>query len=73
VSLTFWGIFFIDRDLIYSKKIEAIIPTYHNHLIHTLPFFSSIFDAFVTKHNYETSFLRGVTPTLLFAIAYVIW
>ncbi|XP_044184457.1 androgen-induced gene 1 protein-like isoform X3 [Acropora millepora] len=33
VSATFWGIYLMDRDLIFPKGMEEIIPPWLNHLL----------------------------------------
>jgi hypothetical protein len=73
VVVFFWGIFAVDRDLIYPKKIEEIVPHYQNHLIHTLPLISGILDTFVTRHKYTPSWFKGAIPTMLLALAYAVW
>jgi hypothetical protein len=73
VGLCFWGIFFIDRELIFPKAFDGVIMPWHNHVMHTLPMFTSIIDNFFTEHFYENSFIKGFLPLLLLAIAYIIW
>ena len=95
VTATFWSLFAIDRNLIYPKLIESVVPRYQNHLVlknkfkidqiheekdnkftkkvHTLPLIGVLLDSIFTKHSYHKSFLKGVTPTVIFGLGYIIW
>jgi hypothetical protein len=73
VGVCFWGIYFVDRELIFSKRFDGIILPWHNHVMHTLPVFTSVIDNFFTEHFYEKSFIKGFLPLLLLSIAYIIW
>lgn len=73
VSILFWGVYAVDRNLIYPKVIELAIPSYQNHLVHTLPLFGALLDSAVTHHHYNKSFFKGVLGTVLFMLAYLIW
>ena len=33
VSVSFWGIYAIDRELIYPEVLDAIIPSVVNHIL----------------------------------------
>ncbi len=69
----FWGIYAIDRDLIYPKINEKVIPSYQNHLVHTLPLFSALLDSFLTEHKYNKSYWKGISGTALFLSIYLGW
>ena len=69
----FWGIFFINRDFIYPKAFEEIIPSWHNHLVHTLPLIGVLIESLMTEHFYEKSIIRAYLPTILFSSAYLLW
>lgn len=69
----FWSIYAVDRNLIYSKLNEKVIPSYQNHLVHTLPLFSAVLDSFVTKHTYNESYWKGISGTALFLSTYLSW
>lgn len=55
VFLTFWGIYSIDRELIFPARLEVIIPPWHNHLLHTtiLPFI--LIDMYLINHSYSSN------------------
>lgn len=33
VVLTFWGIYAVDRELIFPRVLDKIIPASHNHIL----------------------------------------
>lgn len=33
VVLTFWGIYAIDRELVYPKALDKVIPSWLNHIM----------------------------------------
>lgn len=67
----FWGLYAVDRDLIYSKKHEQVIPPLQNHLLHTLPIFTALFDNYFNRHVYNKSFIRGCIPSFLYGSYYI--
>jgi hypothetical protein len=73
VGLCFWGIYLVDRNLIFPAFLDKIILPWHNHVMHTLPMLSPVGDNFFTEHKYEKSFVRGFAPLLALSIGYIIW
>ena len=73
VSLIFWGLYAIDRELIFPRKLDSFIPAYHNHLVHTLPVIAVCVEAFIVRHKYHPSLIRGSIPTMIFTLAYIAW
>jgi hypothetical protein len=66
----FWAIWSVDRELVFPKIYDAIIPVWQNHVMHTLPLVTSIIDNYLVFHSYPT-FLNGISLTLLFGLAYL--
>ena len=73
VVTVFWGLYFIDRSLIFPQYMELVLPFWKNHIMHTLPVLTALLENFLTKHRYHENFIRGFTPLFLFALAYIIW
>lgn len=73
VTVLFWGVYFVHRDLMYPQILEKFIPRYQNHLVHTLPLIGAILDSFLIRHKYKESFVKGVGATVLFLLSYLIW
>jgi hypothetical protein len=73
VFLTFWGIYSVDRELIWPKRIELIVPIYQNHIRHTLPFLGVLLDNFMSPKQYGTSILKGYIPLQIGIMCYSCW
>ena len=73
VGLSFWGIYLVNRELIFPQRLDAFIPTYHNHMVHTMPFVFVVVENFIVEHKHHPSFIKGVIPTILCGAAYLIW
>lgn len=64
----------IDRNTVYSEKLEQVIPRAHNHILHTLPLVAVLLDAYFFQHVYdESTFVAGAWPTITYSFAYLIW
>ncbi|XP_050424840.1 androgen-dependent TFPI-regulating protein-like [Adelges cooleyi] len=52
VSVTFWTMYGIDREIVYPKLIDDVIPYWQNHGMHTviLPFVFA--EVMTTKHRF---------------------
>ena len=73
VTTQFWGIYLFDKKMIFSDKHEQVIPSYLNHIVHTLPLVSSTLDSYFYKHEYNKSFIRGCLPTSTYSVGYLAW
>ncbi|CAH1408005.1 unnamed protein product [Nezara viridula] len=47
VAILFWGFYFWERELIYPKIMDNVLPPFINHMMHTYPVPLSIFYMFV--------------------------
>ncbi len=69
----FWGLYFIEPELVWPKMVEELVPNWQNHVMHTLPIVSVMFECFNRKYEYEKSFFKGMLPTAILGTSYVIW
>lgn len=72
VVSTFWTVYAIDRELIYPKKLDLVVPTYVNHLLHSTIAITAI-ELFVTEHNYPSSTKKGFSLCAATGLAYFLW
>ncbi|XP_078665894.1 androgen-induced gene 1 protein-like isoform X2 [Branchiostoma floridae x Branchiostoma belcheri] len=72
VQCLFWAIYAIDRELVYPSKLDAIIPTWLNHVWHTSTVPVLLLEMYVVRRHYpaRTAALPG---TVFFGAAYLIW
>lgn len=72
IPLIFWGLYAVDRDLIFPASMDAWFPAWLNHLMHTLPLVASLIEVVIVNHVYP----RGrnlYIPIILAAAFYVSW
>uniref|UniRef100_A0A670XP26 Androgen dependent TFPI regulating protein n=1 Tax=Pseudonaja textilis TaxID=8673 RepID=A0A670XP26_PSETE len=54
VFATFWSMYLYDRDLLYPKYMDSIIPGWVNHGMHTLILPLTLVEMFVIPHQYPS-------------------
>ncbi|KAM8811438.1 androgen-dependent TFPI-regulating protein isoform 2-T2 [Eudromia elegans] len=75
VSVSFWVLYTYNRELVYPKSLDGVIPQWLNHAMHTtiLPF--AFLEIFATPHRYPTKkkglFLVGFAYFLY--MSWVLW
>ncbi|KAG8133324.1 putative Androgen-dependent TPF1-regulating protein [Naja naja] len=72
VCATFWSMYLYDRDLLYPKYMDSIIPEWVNHGMHTLVFPLTLVETFVIPHQYP-SVGKGLSIVGMTALAYLLW
>lgn len=72
VPLIFWGLYAVDRELIFPASMDAWFPGWLNHLMHTLPFFASIIEIVVTNHVYPKGRMLYF-PVAIGVVLYLAW
>lgn len=72
VAATFWGIYMIDRNLIFPVSMDAIIPPWLNHLLHTWCAVLMIIEGAFIRHKYPRNRV-GLGLLATFGAAYLIW
>ncbi|XP_077990696.1 androgen-induced gene 1 protein-like isoform X2 [Glandiceps talaboti] len=72
VVIMFWGIYAVDRELVFPEWLDKIFPAWLNHIMHTtvLPFL--LLEMFFTRHKYP-SMKSGITGTLTVGFTYLFW
>ncbi|XP_059166198.1 androgen-induced gene 1 protein-like [Physella acuta] len=72
VVLLFWGLYSIDRELVYPKALDDIIPSWLNHLLHTTPLPFLITDKYLVYHVHPPR-LKGMIKASSIALIYIVW
>nr|ACO11487.1 Androgen-induced protein 1 [Caligus rogercresseyi] len=72
VGFMFWGLWWVNRELVMPKALDPFIPSYVNHMLHTTCLFITLFELFSTQHSY-VSRARGLITTSLFSAVYLAW
>uniref|UniRef100_A0A2K5WPU0 Androgen dependent TFPI regulating protein n=1 Tax=Macaca fascicularis TaxID=9541 RepID=A0A2K5WPU0_MACFA len=71
VFLAFWILFLYNRDLIYPKVLDTVIPAWLNHAMHTFIFPITLVEVVLGPHSYPSK-KTGLTLLAAANIAYII-
>ncbi|XP_067937446.1 androgen-induced gene 1 protein-like [Watersipora subatra] len=72
VCIMFWTLYGIDRELVYPKRLDAIIPTWLNHVMHTIYVPCLALDKYLVLHRYPKS-SDGLLLCLVIPFFYQVW
>lgn len=72
VGTIFWGLYAINRNLIFPTILDMYIPTYVNHMLHTTVIPIQIWELVRTFHVYPSR-RKGMAVTGLFCFGYLVW
>ncbi|XP_053105596.1 androgen-dependent TFPI-regulating protein isoform X2 [Hemicordylus capensis] len=72
VFTCFWALYSYDRELVYPKDIDLIIPTWTNHAMHTTILPLVLLELLVTPRR-NPSKAKGISFLLIASVAYVCW
>nr|CAH7751174.1 unnamed protein product [Callosobruchus chinensis] len=72
VGLSFWGIYMLDRELIFPKAISPYFPTWLNHLMHTHIVVTILIEMFLSCCRYPSR-KRGLTILTTVMVSYLVW
>ncbi|XP_052837954.1 androgen-induced gene 1 protein [Drosophila gunungcola] len=72
VCLSFWAIYMWDRELIFPTALDAIFPSWLNHVVHTNVALLAIMDLFTCFRRYPSR-LAGIAGNVSFILLYIIW
>ncbi|XP_050440653.1 androgen-induced gene 1 protein-like [Adelges cooleyi] len=68
----FWGLYFLDRNLVMSKYLDVYFPSWLNHTMHT---FVSVFACLemITAYRPYPSRIHGLQITSSYILTYFVW
>ncbi|XP_060522234.1 androgen-induced gene 1 protein-like [Cylas formicarius] len=72
VGLTFWGLYALDRELIFPKVLDDYFPNWLNHVMHTNIMIFTLLEL-VTSYRTYPSRKVGLTLLLSFMASYLVW
>ena len=72
VGLVFWGLWAIDRELIFPVAMDAYFPSWLNHLMHTTVLPLQVMELFLVRHTYPSRKVGGAITAAL-TLAYLLW
>jgi len=68
----FWGLYALDRELILPKALDPYLPTWLNHLMHTVIVPFALVETISVKHFYPAR-SSGIKVTAFFSLLYSLW
>jgi len=71
VASTFWIIYGIDKEMIWPKALEDVIPWFVNHLLHTTILITEL-EFLFCNHNYPQR-STGLKLSVLVGLSYFVW
>lgn len=72
VVTTFWSLYALDRELVYPKALDAIIPAWLNHVMHTTVLPLLLIEKSLVYHHHPKRH-NGIFIMSAFALSYLIW
>ncbi|XP_075217321.1 androgen-dependent TFPI-regulating protein-like [Lycorma delicatula] len=60
VTFTFWGIWAIDRNLIFPKALDLYLPPWINHSLHTVVFVFAVSEIIICHHKYPSFYHSSI-------------
>jgi len=72
VFIIFWGLYSIDRELIFPRAIEPFYPNWLNHGSHTIIVPFAVLEALLYEHKQPSTFV-GMTALLTWFVVYLVW
>uniref|UniRef100_A0A8C9FMZ5 Androgen-dependent TFPI-regulating protein n=1 Tax=Pavo cristatus TaxID=9049 RepID=A0A8C9FMZ5_PAVCR len=75
VSISFWILYTYNRELVYPKSLDGVIPSWLNHTMHTAVLPLALLEILATPHRYPAKkkglFLLGCASFLY--VSWVLW
>jgi len=72
VAVIFWGLYALDRELIFPQKLDGHFPDWLNHLMHTTVLPLQLGELYLASHVYPGRMLGGCLNSVL-TVGYLVW
>ncbi|XP_011502581.1 PREDICTED: androgen-dependent TFPI-regulating protein-like [Ceratosolen solmsi marchali] len=72
VGLTFWGLMFVDRELVLPKALDLYFPRWLNHLMHSMIMVTTILEMLMVPRQYPKR-SQGLGVLTGFMLIYLSW
>uniref|UniRef100_A0A1B6CZW9 Androgen-dependent TFPI-regulating protein n=1 Tax=Clastoptera arizonana TaxID=38151 RepID=A0A1B6CZW9_9HEMI len=75
VSVVFWGLWSLDRELIFPKEIDPVLPPWVNHSLHTTTSVIVFIEMLITPHQYPKfrDAVIGISSYLALYLICLLW
>lgn len=72
VTVSFWTLYNIDRNLIFPEIFDGWFPAWLNHNVHTTPLLGVLMESYLELHSFPKR-SKGFGMVALFSLVYLIW
>ena len=72
VSIIFWALYALDRNLVFPPKMDEFYPLWSNHMLHTTCLVAQLIEMISTPHDYPSR-TKGMLTSMGFAMVYLGW
>ncbi|XP_046809560.1 androgen-induced gene 1 protein isoform X2 [Lucilia cuprina] len=72
VGITFWGLYAVDRELVFPKVLDAVFPSWLNHIMHTNIVVFIVLEMFISFRAYPPR-AKGIAGLSIFMLCYLVW
>ncbi|XP_070208465.1 androgen-induced gene 1 protein-like isoform X1 [Littorina saxatilis] len=72
VVSTFWALYAVDRELVYPRELDALIPPWLNHVMHTTVLPLLLVEKYLVYHHHPRRH-NGIFILSAFALLYLAW
>lgn len=72
VVTMFWGLYAVDRNLVYPEVLDKVVPAYLNHFWHTTPLMWAVFEMYLFHHRFPSTAVAAVNAFLI-GVVYIGW
>ncbi|KAI8497508.1 Androgen-induced protein 1 protein [Branchiostoma belcheri] len=72
VMVVFWGIYAVDRELIFPASLDHVIPPWINHVWHTTIVPVLLLEMYMVHHKYPSR-RAGLTGAVTLGLVYLTW
>ncbi|KAM4792707.1 androgen-dependent TFPI-regulating protein isoform X3 [Corvus cornix cornix] len=72
VSISFWTLYTYNRELVYPKSLDGVIPLWLNHAMHTAVFPFALLEILALPHRYPAK-KKGLILLGFVAFLYISW
>jgi hypothetical protein len=64
----FWGLYMIDRELVFPSAMDVVLPSWTNHSTHTVIIVALVIEMRITRHRYSKRSLGLATLALYLTV-----
>lgn len=72
VGLTFWALYFVDRELVFPRALDPFFPAWLNHVMHTNIMIFILVEMFTTFRKYPKKTV-GLSILGSVMVLYLVW